>query len=236
MVHNDLPPDRVFDEWMKNGLHTALIDLDNTLVQANITELYFMLKRNALGRQWKWRIWFAYFVVCLAPIYLLLDTINREWFQRAFYRRYHAYTLEQIDSAAEALFQEKCRTRLICSTHHLIDYLKQHQVRIILLSTNFEPIVRRFAAYYGVEYKCLQVTERDGFARVELGELPHFKKKYALRFTADTLLAAADSKHDLPVLCYAAYSVVVSNRAYSWLKRIKGHTIRVPRNLLESSY
>ena len=102
MVHTDLPPVRVLDEWMKKGLDTALIDLDNTLVQANITELYFMLKRNALARQWKWRIWFSYFVVCLAPIYLLLDTINREWFQRAFYRRYHSFTLEQIDSAAEA--------------------------------------------------------------------------------------------------------------------------------------
>lgn len=227
-IHSYTPD---LDQWIEDGVQYALIDVDNTLVKANIAELYLRMRRSSFKRRWAWRLWLTGFAAFWAPVYLLLDAMNREWFQRAFYQRFRAFSQEQIDAASEQLVQEKCRTRLISYTHHLIPYLQQRNVNVILLSTNIEPVVKRIAHRYGVDYLCLPIVKNGTAAHVGLDQLSHFKRNHASRYPSEALLAIADSKHDLPVLRHAAYSVVISDRPRSWLKKIGGIHIRVPGTL-----
>ncbi|WP_182914450.1 HAD family phosphatase [Paenibacillus sp. 1011MAR3C5] len=224
------------DQWIRNGVKHALIDVDNTLVKANIAELYLRMRKNSFKRSWAWRLWLAGFAAFWAPIYLLLDAMNREWFQRAFYRRFRAFSPEQIDQASEELVQEKCRTRLISYTHQLIPYLQKNNINVILLSTNIEPVVKRMAQRYGVDYLCLPVLQNGTAAQVGLDQLRDFKKNHATRYPSESLLAVADSKHDLPVLQHAAYSIVIEDRPLSWMKKIGGTYIRVPGALFQHGH
>lgn len=219
------------EHWIRSGVKHALIDVDNTLVKANIAELYLRMRKNSFKRSWSWRLWLAGFAVFWAPAYLLLDAVNREWFQRAFYRRFRSFSPEQIDKAAEQLVQEKCQTRLIAYTHHLIPFLQKNNIDVTLLSTNIEPVVQRMAQRYGVDYLCLPVLENGTSAQVGLDQLRDFKKNHAMRYQAESLLAVADSKHDLPVLQHAAYSIVIEDRPLSWMNRIGGTYTRVPGTL-----
>lgn len=221
--------------WVENGLKHALIDVDNTLVKANITELYFALKRNRIQRRWHWFLWCVYFAVAWAPLYIVLDAWNREWFQRAFYKRYHEFSIEQIEAEAERLFQQKCQHSLISHTDQLIQCLLQHQVSITLLSTNIEPMVKRFASRYGIEYACLRVDRHGPCAQVNLENLRDFKYRCAVSYPSSSLLAVADSKHDLPVLQQATFAVVISNRRSPWMRRIGGPYTLLPRECLRRS-
>ncbi|XEC95172.1 haloacid dehalogenase-like hydrolase [Paenibacillus tarimensis] len=216
------------DQWIDKGMKHALIDVDNTLVKANITELYFYLKKQALRSQWRWILWCIYFAILWAPLYLLLDFINREWFQRAFYRRYHEFSYDQIEEASEMLFQQKCSSSLIEVTHDLIGYLKERNVNVVLLSTNIDSMVRLYANFYGVSYMSLSLLQKGTQSIVLLNDLENFKLRSASCYPPASVMAVADSKHDLPVLNYAAYSIVVANRRKAWMSKISGNCTIVP--------
>jgi len=227
--------DSLVEKWVEEGLKHALIDVDNTLVKANITELYFLLKRNRMQRRWQWYLWCAYFAVAWAPLYMMLDALNREWFQRAFYKRYHEFSIEQIEAGAEQLYRQKCQHSLIVPTDQLIKCLRQHHISITLLSTNIDPMVRRFASHYGVDYTCLRVDNHGSCTQVNLETLRDFKYRYAASYPSSSLLAVADSKHDLPVLQQAAFAVVISNRRSSWMRRIGRTYTLFPRECIHST-
>ncbi len=210
------------DDWINKGMNTALIDLDNTLVKANITELFFQLKKTEFKRGWKWGLWLLSFALFHAPRYLILDFINREKFQRAFYKNYHAYSVELIEAEALKLFNKKKTTRIITYTDALIHYLKQRNIHIVLLSTNIEPVVRLFAREYGVDYFCLSAIPLENGCKIDLKHLHNFKLTFARQYLSNSALSVADSKHDLSILDYTDYTIVVANRERSWMRKIKG--------------
>ena len=221
------------NEWISRGMTHALIDLDNTLVEANVTELYFYLKRGTIQRDMYWILWCIYFSLVKAPIYLLLDYFNRELFQKSFYRLYCSFSVEVIENAAEHIFRKKCASSRIEYTHHLIKYLKERDVHITLLSTNIEPMVKRFANEYNVSYACLPFHSKGLRCLVQLDSLRDFKLHYISQYPSSSVLAVADSKHDLPVLCYADYSIVIADQPKPWMKNIRGNYLRFPRKILK---
>lgn len=83
------------NELIQKGVTHALVDVVNTIAKANITELYLFMMKKKLSKL-SWYLWCIYFAVIWAPIYLFLDFIDRDLFQKAFYRRYKKFTVQEI--------------------------------------------------------------------------------------------------------------------------------------------
>ena len=203
------------------GATDALIDIDNTLAKARITDLYMWMKRKEFTSIGLWRVWLIYFAVCWGPVYLLLDFINRDWFQRAFYHRFHRYALQEIEKNAEELFESKYKQGFIAYTHDLIFYLKRNNVKVTLLSTNITPVVKLYGQYFDVPYICLPVDKREDGVRVNLDRLQDFKIRAAKQYEASKTIAVADSKHDLPVLNHVQYPFIVSKTKKKWMAHLR---------------
>ena len=146
---------------IQEGATHALIDVDNTIAKANITELYLWMKRKEMKSKVLWYLWLVYFAVFWGPIYLLLDFIDRDLFQKAFYRRYHHFSLKEIEANSKELFEQKYKKNFIRYTHDLIFYLKKNNVQVTLLSTNITCIVREYPDYFKVPCICLEVEEMN---------------------------------------------------------------------------
>ncbi|MNI60460.1 hypothetical protein D3C81_1543290 [compost metagenome] len=162
-----------------------------------------------------------------------MDYFNRELFQRAFYRLYRSFSVEIIDNASDHLFKKKCTSSLVEYTHHLIKYLQERDIQITLLSTNIEPIVKRFARKYNVSYACLPIVPKGAGSLVQLDSLRDFKLGHTNQYPSSSVLAVADSKHDLPILNYADYSIVIADQPKLWMKRIHSNNMRFPRKILK---
>lgn len=196
----------------------AVFDVDNTLVRTNITQFYFyLMKRQGRGIRYRFSYLLLIFSFALfwAPFYLLLDFFDREAFQRAFYRRYSRFTTEEMERLAVPFFDEVLKPKLIPSTSQLVSHFKIEGLGVVLLSTNMEPVVRQVAHHFDVPYFCLKVIKSPGGSLVDLSELTDFKLHVARSFHAQSTIAVADSKHDLPVLKYVKYPFVVSKKKQS---------------------
>jgi phosphoserine phosphatase len=220
------------DNIIQNGATHALIDVDNTIAKANITELYLWMKRKKCKTTLHWYLWCVYFAICWGPLYMLLDFIDRDLFQRAFYRRYDQFTMQEVEGNAKELFQKKYKKKFIAHTHDLIFYLKEKNISITLLSTNMDCVVKEYADYFQVSYICLQVKEmHNGRVQVNLEPLRDFKYRAAASFCAQSTIAVADSKHDLPVLNYVKFPLIVSNKRKSWMSGLKKELILLPQEI-----
>lgn len=145
---------------IEQGVKDALIDIDNTLAKARITDLYLWIKRKEFKNVLLWRMWFIYFALCWGPVYLLLDFIDRDLFQSTFYRRFNRYSLREIEDNSEELFESKYKNGFIQYTHDLIFFLKENNVNVTLLSTNITPLVKQYGKYFDVPYICLRVEQQ----------------------------------------------------------------------------
>jgi len=215
------------NELIEKGVTHALVDVDNTIAKANITELYLFMRKRKQSKL-SWYLWCIYFAFIWAPIYLLIDFIDRDLFQKAFYKRYRNFTVQDIESNSTELFKIKYKGNFIERTHDLIFHLKEKNIGVTLLSTNINTIVREYAAYFEVPFICLEVKEKDGLAIIDLTHLNQFKYRAAQLFNQKTTMAIADSKHDLPVLNYVSYSMVVSDKKKSWMKKITSSFRLIP--------
>ncbi|NOV00341.1 HAD family hydrolase [Paenibacillus planticolens] len=216
---------------IEHGAKEALIDIDNTLAKAKITDLYMWMKRKEFKSILLWRGWLIYFAICWGPVYLLLDFIHRDWFQRAFYRRFHRYSLCEIETNSVELFESKYKQGFIRYTHDLIFYLKENNVNVTLLSTNITPIVRLYGQYFDVPYICLRADSHETGLRVNLDELKDFKINAAMEYDPLKTIAVADSKHDLPVLNYVQYPFIVSNNKKKWMAKLRHKVILISEDL-----
>lgn len=64
----------------------AFFDLDNTICRSNIVKAYITFKMRTLSLLE--RLFFIPVVLVKAVIYLVLDRIDRSWFNRVFYASY----------------------------------------------------------------------------------------------------------------------------------------------------
>jgi phosphoserine phosphatase len=223
-------------KWLLERPSTAVIDVDNTLVRTNITEFYFyLMKRKGvqLRHSLQYYLLIARFALFWAPFYLILDYFNRDRFQQAFYHRYSGFTPDELELHAAAFFEEVLKPKLISPTSNIVNQLKHLGIDIVLLSTNFEPVVRQVAKHFGVPYYCLKVVKSRYGSQVDLSELTDFKLNKVSQYAADTTIAIADSKHDLHVLSYVKYPMVVSEKRRAWMGRIEQSYIRIsPTSML----
>ncbi len=215
----------------RNHIKDIVVDVDNTLVKANILELYLYIQEKRTAHKFIWYIWFIYFIMVWVPYYLTLDYLSRDRFQRAFYKRYLKIPISEVESSAKELFEQKYKRRFIRSTYSIITFLKEHDVKVTLLSTNIDCMVRHIASYLDVPYKCLRTKAKGKFTEVDLSELENFKFNEIKRFTPSTTIAIADSKHDLCVLKYVDFPMIVSNKKKRWMDCINNSYILVSKDL-----
>jgi len=214
-----------FDGLIDSGLEHAVFDLENTIVRSDVTQLYFYIKKNRASSRNRYLCWKYFMLATCGPIYLGLDFLKREWFQRAFFRRFEEFSPGELDQFASQHHREVLQDRFIPYVHDLIFHLKSRGVDVRLLSTSTEPIVGRFAEYFSVPHHCLGMEKTPGGCRVDLSGLRDFKLNYIRRFDPAVTMATADSRHDLPVLEYVSYPVVVGTRRQRWMRRLEGKLI-----------
>lgn len=210
-----------FDKMVGKGVKHAVIDVDNTITKSNIVQFYFYIKRRRLQGGLLW--WtFVTYCVAVAPYYLLIDILSRDWFNHVFVqRKFRAYSYEQLEVYAEMFFRDKLSKQFITPVHDLIFYLKDKGVQVTLLSTNFDLIVKQYGAYFQVPYVCLPVIATDTGIRIDFSELDGFKRKHIQHFDPATTIAIGDSKYDLPMLEHVHYPIIVAKKQKKWMKSIQ---------------
>jgi phosphoserine phosphatase len=215
---NVLQPLPKLEEMIAGGVTTAIFDVDNTIAKCNIVDFYLFIERKRrMG--WNWRLFFLTFVL-RAPYYLVLNFISRELFARWFVnRKFQSFRYEELDMMAELFFQEELRHRLITSTCEFIAQLKARQIQVILLSTNYNLIVKRFGAYFDVPFICHKVINNGDHVIFDYWDLASFKERQIQSFPKNSI-GVGDSKFDIPVLNHVTYPFVVANKPKSWFKTL----------------
>ena len=214
-----------FEGLVKNGLKTVIVDIDGTLVDSDIIRPYFYLKRSKSRYRFSHYWWLVWVHIFYGPYYKLLDAIDRSLFQRAFYKRYYAFTHEEVVSSGKAFFNDVLRHRFIPYTHDLLFFLKERDVKVVLLSTALESVVKPLADYFGLPYHCPGIGSDNERCGINTSGLCDFKYYFIIKSDPKGLMVIADSRHDLPILTYAEFPVVVAKKRMRWMKQTGGKIV-----------
>lgn len=126
----------------------AFFDVDGTIVASDIVRYGVAIRTQDMppGRR---RLWTAAYVRRV-PWLVLLDRLDREAFQRSFYRIYAGFALEEMERRAARLFEEFVRPRIRPQAAERVAWHKARGDRVILVTGSIEPIVAPLAAHLGV--------------------------------------------------------------------------------------
>lgn len=210
---------RTFEQFIAEGLQTAIFDLDGTLARTDITKLYFHVRRQTFSNSLVWCLWkLALYLVFGLPFFVL-DRIDRPTFQRVFFGWYSRFSLPELQAAAMEYF--------IASNHRVIEpgiaallhWLKAVGIHVEIHSTNLEPFVQCFAEHFQVPYRAVRVEDRPNGCLVQTAGLRTFKCDAMEPFDLARTAVIADSPSDLPALGMAAFPVVVASGAAPWARK-----------------
>lgn len=90
-------PKEYIDELIEKGIEAVVIDVDNTITKSNVLDLLFFIKANSLHTI-QYCLWVSFFFILKGPFYGILDFVNRDWFQKAFYAYHPQTTIAIADS------------------------------------------------------------------------------------------------------------------------------------------
>lgn len=201
------------------GVNSAVIDVDNTITKSNIVQFYLFIRKREMSKA-IWPLYFSSFVV-RAPYFILLDSLSRDWFNKLFVlKKFKRYSYSELDEYSRLFFEEKLKSRFIRFTHDLIFHLKKEGVRVSLLSTNFDLLIKHYARYFDVEYTCLKVIDEGNEISIDFSNLDGFKENEIRKFDPTKTLSIGDSKYDLPALKYVNYPFVVASKDSKWMKEL----------------
>ncbi|MDO5558002.1 MAG: HAD family hydrolase [Oscillospiraceae bacterium] len=200
-------------------IKTAVFDIDDTVSFTNFVMLYCFLKSRKMKEETRIKkaLWLAGFISFKVPEYLLLDCIDRKYFLGSYVNSFSEFTVEEIDKWSEVYFNSKIKKLIIPETERLIRKLKSNGVKVELLSMTLDILASKYAKYFDCPYHALKTTQKNGHAYVDKSQIRDFKLREVRKFDSGGLLAAADSRHDLPVLRYAQYAVIVGKDKKKWM-------------------
>lgn len=217
MIQNQQLDIAHLDTLIDKGLTCAIFDIDGTISESNIGNLYFYMKRREHGFM-RWLLWYLYFIAFRYPYFFLLDKRSRAQAQQAIYGLYSGYRSEQIEAMAKELFQSELLARIYPQVEELIRHLQQRSITVILLSSNIEPIAQQYAthfmsdAYYAVPLDkiCGAVAPASYFSAFKEERLAEIND-------AERALVVADSVSDLPILRKSENPVIVTKKHKRWM-------------------
>ncbi len=196
----------------------AFFDIDGTLVRTTIVHYYAYFRRRRMPPLMA-KLWYGLFLSkCL--LYLVLDKINRSWFNTVFYRSYRGMPAADVRAQADECYRAVMKPTLHsqalpCVTRHIQD---GHEVVLVTGSIDF--LVAPLACELGADYVLApKLVERDGLFTGELDGPPLGEEEKARRIRrfADQhdidlsrSYAYGDSIADLPMLEAVGHPVAVN--------------------------
>lgn len=200
-------------------IKTAVFDIDDTVSFTNFVMLYCFLKSRKLKNEsaLSKALWLAGFLSVKVPEYLFLDLIDRKYFLSDYVSSFSEFTVKEIEQWSELYFNTKVRKLIIPETQRLIKKLKRNGVQVELLSMTLDILASEYARFFDCPYHALKTSEKNGHIYVDKKQIKDFKARQIRKYDRTGLLAAADSRHDLPVLKYAQYAVIVGTQRKQWM-------------------
>jgi len=199
----------------------AIFDIDGTISRTTILTFYIYAKEKKISNKLLYKFWLMYFVITHIPLYFLIDSISREQFQKLFFLKLKEFSYEEITNYAEKCFKEKILNLFINETIDLINNFKSKGINVILLTVSIDPLVKHYGNFFNAPYECLRLKNNNGKVQVDFSNHRNLKYNYIKKFNPNEIITIADSKHDLPILEYSKYSIIIARKEKKWYKKIK---------------
>ena len=134
---------------LPKGSPAAFFDVDGTLGSSNIVRAY--LSHVLLGASGLRRFITVACFLPRVPYYILVDNINRDWFNVAFYRNYAGIEVKALERWCVEGADSYYGTRLFPKALETLAWHKGKGHRIVLVSGGIEPVLRPLAAMLDVD-------------------------------------------------------------------------------------
>ncbi len=211
-----------FDEILSKGLKLAIFDVEGTLVNSKVTDYYVYIKKKKTTSALLHKIWKLKTFLIFGLYWLCLDKIDRSLFQCSFYKKLSRISFDELSYYGKHYFEEYLNNRFILYTHDLLFYLKNKGIEVILLSTAIDPVIKQLADYFSTPYTCIRVrSDQDNY--IDVLHIKDFKIHFISQFEAETMMVIADSKHDLEILRYSRYPVIVAKKERNGCIKFRGN-------------
>lgn len=212
----------------------AFFDVDGTLVRTTIVHYYAYFRRAGMS-VWTRRLWSTAFLGrCL--VYLILDKIDRSWFNRVFYRNYGGMSAGDVRGRVESCFRDIIHPNLYPAGCACVEQHRREGLDVVLVTGSIDFLMEPLARELGVEHVVApRLVERDGRFTGELDGPPIGEAEKARRirqYAADhdidltRSFAYGDSVADLPMLESVGRPVAINpDRALAAVARKRGWTV-----------
>lgn len=204
-----------------------IFDLDGTLTNTNLISFYLYYIKSL--KTWIKALRFLK-LLTFAPIYIILDLINRNAFQSIFFRNYLGINQNELKQLAKKYVETNFNSLVIKPNVDLLN--GNNTSRKIILSTNLLIIIENIAPLLGVSEFYAQefITNADN---IIIG----IKEKNGINFKRNIFLdnfipnqqeifGLGDNKSDFPFLKMCKYGFIYKNSIYLPVKK----SLKNPKN------
>ncbi|MCG3129600.1 MAG: putative phosphatase [Phycisphaerae bacterium] len=195
----------------------AFFDVDGTLVGTTIVHYYAYLRTLRMSPPAR-RAWRAAFLVkCLG--YLVLDRIDRTWFNRVFYRSYRRLAVGAAKAAAADCYRDVMRLKRFPEGVLRVERHRREGRRAVLVTGSIDFLIRPLAEELGADLIAARLLEQGDRFTGELDGPPISEGEKARRMRAyaeanaidlSESFAYGDSIADLPMLEAVGHPVAVN--------------------------
>lgn len=195
----------------------AFFDVDGTLARSNVVAPYVLYTTRNMG--WLQKSWYLPWTLLCCAFYLIVDRLNRDWFNTLFYRSYAGMPVLEKDRMANYVHEYYMKPRVFPQALELIESLRREGHRIVLVTGSLDFLVAPLAYELGVDHVlAARMVERDGYLTGRLDGPPMSGEEKAVRLTQyacdhsmdlSQCRAYGDSYADLPMLLSVGYPEVV---------------------------
>ena len=130
------------------GGAAAFFDVDGTIVASDIVRYGVGIRTQEMSPAAR-RVWTAAYLRKV-PWLVFLDMLDREAFQKSFYRIYAGYRAEEVASRAERLFEEYVRPRIRLQAAERVAWHRAQGDRVVLVTGSLVDVVAPLARHLGV--------------------------------------------------------------------------------------
>lgn len=197
----------------------SLIDLDGTITKTSLLSFYLFYIKTLPKK-----LYYKKFISLIinAPKYIMLDFINRDLFQEAFYKNYYCESHHKLSIIAKKFYDSKMKTKINKNIIQVIDILKKHS-NIHILTTNVDLIAKTVAD--DLKIGCISqeflLDINDNIAGTKFDSGINFKKNTASSLSLEkTSFGLGDSVSDIPFLKNCTYGFLYNknNNTFKYVK------------------
>lgn len=195
----------------------AFFDVDGTLVGTTIVHYYAYLRTLNMSPAAR-RAWRAAFLMkCVG--YLVLDRIDRTWFNRVFYRSYRSVAVGMAKAAAADCYRDVMRPRRFPEGVLRVERHRREGRRAVLVTGSIDFLIRPLAEELGADLLAARLLEQGERFTGELDGPPISEGEKARRMRAyaeanainlSESFAYGDSIADLPMLEAVGHPVAIN--------------------------